>query len=52
MSKMKEVKIDEIVREVFINMKSEIVKGEFHISDDSIIRFLEFYTISRYIQEN
>ncbi|HBG4973248.1 TPA: hypothetical protein KQF34_003064 [Clostridioides difficile] len=52
MSNAKEINISDLVRDVFSNTKSQILQGEFHISEESIIRFLEFYTISKYINEN
>lgn len=52
MSQINEIKIEDVVKKVFLDMKLKILTGEFHISEDSIIRFLEFYSIAKYIQEN
>ena len=48
----KEIDISNIVKSVFKYKKLQLVSGEFHISDESIIRFLEFYSIAEYIRNS
>ncbi len=52
MNKEKEIDISSIVKMVFKYNKLKYVSGEFHIPDGSIIRFLEFYSISEYIRKS
>ena len=51
-NKNKVVYIEEFIIFIFKKLKEKYVIGEFRIPEESIIKFLTFYTIAKYIQQN